>query len=178
MKSVCFEKCKHFIKNIEFCSLMNESKKGWKVRYCANFKRIRRVIDHNSMPALHKDLWKLCSEYNRRKFADKNGYVFCVCCGRPYHWKEIQAGHFISKGESKYLMYLNMNINPQCGICNYKSGSSASYRVWMIGKYGESAVVEMEGKAKYPAGFTREGLQLRIEEYKVKLKELDEKGVI
>lgn len=170
MKSICFRKCRHFVKAIEFCSFLNESKKGCKVRYCQNFKRIYKKRDPNSLTQLHKKCWKLCSEYNRRKFADKNGYVYCVCCGKPYYWKEIQAGHFIAKGESEYLRYYDMNINPQCGICNYTSGSSSRYREWMIKQYGEKAVKDMEAKRSYPAGYTAAGLQVRIFEYEEKLK--------
>ena len=42
----------------------------------------------------------------------------------------------------------------------------------MIDRHGEGVVEILESTRNYPAGFTRDGLRLKIQEYKKKLSEL------
>ena len=121
---------------------------------------------------LHKDLWKVFSEYIRLSEADINGHCRCISCGVIRFWKRIDAGHFISRGH-KYLLYDERNVHPQCGGCNsFKQGNYADYRKAMILKYGEAVVNELEERKNWPANFTKEGLVLRIKEYREKVKVL------
>jgi hypothetical protein len=66
-----------------------------------------------------------------------------------------------------------MNVHAQCKGCNaFKQGNAVGYRKFLISKYGEQAVRDMEAQRKFPAGFTRDGLLLKIEEYNARLKEM------
>jgi len=101
------------------------------------------------MPS-HKTVWTKCSEYNRRKLADDNGYVACVCCGKVKHWKEMDAGHFIPKKKGKAVYFLPENIFPQCTGCNrpYSSAQAEkvkiAYTLWMVKTYGTEAVERLQ----------------------------------
>jgi hypothetical protein len=66
-----------------------------------------------------------------------------------------------------------MNVNAQCKQCNaFRQGNAVGYREGLAWKYGEKAIKALEDRHKFPAGFTRDGLILKIEEYKKKLKAL------
>ncbi len=129
-----------------------------------------------TLKQLHVILWRIFSEYSRRKFADANGYIACCSCGKIYHWKNLDCGHYISRTHL-YTRYMDINNHAQCKGCNaFKQGNPIGYRKFLCGQYGEGTVKAMEGSRNFPAGFTREGLWLKIDEYKNKLKELG-KGV-
>ena len=126
---------------------------------------------------LHKAFWKIFSEYSRRKFTDRNGYVACCSCGTIHHWRNLDCGHYINRTHL-YTRYLDMNNNPQCKNCNaFKQGNAVGYREFLVNKYGEKAIRTMEDRRKFPASFTREGLQLKIDEYKKKLENLEKRKV-
>jgi len=133
----------------------------------------KKVASPKGIDYWHKRLWKKFSEYIRRRDADKNGYCICISCGRMSHWKNMDAGHFIGKGSSLFLKYDIRNVNSQCGMCNLNEGDYAGYREGMIRKYGLAVVEELEATRKYPAGFTTEGLKLRLKEYTEKVKAMN-----
>ena len=57
------------------------------------------------------------SRYIRLKNADKTGYCTCVTCNREYHYKNIQAGHFMSR-KNYSTRWDERNVYPQCYGCN------------------------------------------------------------
>ena len=57
------------------------------------------------------------SRYIRLKNADKTGYCTCVTCNRDYHYKNIQAGHFMSR-KNYSTRWDERNVYPQCYGCN------------------------------------------------------------
>lgn len=134
-------------------------------------------MQKNSKPKtarkLHKELWRLVSEYIRRKDADDNGYVACCTCGRMVHWRtQANAGHYIDRTH-KAVLYDEMNIAPQCRLCNkFRQGKAVDFREYLVKKYGEKAIRDLEQRRNFPAGYTQEGLALKITEYKRKLAEL------
>lgn len=70
-----------------------------------------------SLKTLTKKLDRLVSQYIRRKYADKNGYVRCYTCGKPLQIKEAHCGHFISRRHLA-TRWLEDNLRPQCPLCN------------------------------------------------------------
>ena len=88
----------------------------------------------------------------RLRAADDSGYCRCVSCGKSFHWKDGDGGHFIPKGHSSYWALRIENVNPQCKKCNgfdMKYGTAAQqYTKWMIDKYGREWVDMMEEKKK------------------------------
>jgi hypothetical protein len=90
----------------------------------------------------------------RLQTADDNGYAQCVSCRESFHYKEMDGGHFIPKGNSSYWALEMININPQCKGCNsfgMKHGTAAAeYTLWMEEKHGEGFVRSMIEKKKNP----------------------------
>jgi len=84
---------------------------------------------------------------SRLKSADDNGYCTCVSCGKRFHWKDGDGGHFIPKGHSSYWALKEVNVNPQCKGCNgfgMRYGVAAyQYQRWMIAKHGQEVVDSM-----------------------------------
>ena len=80
--------------------------------------------------------------------ADDNGWVKCVSCGFYSNWKDIDGGHYIPKGHSKYWALRIENVHPPCKGCNgfgMKYGTAANEDTkWMIDYYSRDFVDLME----------------------------------
>jgi len=70
-----------------------------------------------SLKSKKAKLWKLVSEYVRRKGSDGNGYNRCFTCGEVDHWKNLDAGHAIP-GRKNYVLFNLQLLRPQCKRCN------------------------------------------------------------
>lgn len=76
------------------------------------------------------------SKYIRLSNADENGYVSCVSCRVTKHWKEMQAGHYISRSHYS-TRWDTGNIFPQCVGCNiFKNGNYPEYAQYLDDKFG------------------------------------------
>ena len=82
----------------------------------------------------------------RIKAADSNGYAQCWSCGCTKHWKELQGGHFLPRGNSTTKL-MEENVHPQCMGCNafgMKYGDAEKqYTLRMIDHYGRDFVDEL-----------------------------------
>ncbi len=133
-------------------------------------KKIAREKKAVSITVLKSKLWKIISEYIRRKDADNEGNVSCVTCWMRKHWKEMQAGHFVPSWSSSYLRYVEDNIHPQCYHCNINLGSNPiEYRIYMVNRYGEKFVEQMIACRNEPTSLKSYDLQVKIEEWIDKL---------
>ena len=89
--------------------------------------------------------WRFCSQFIRQKAADAGGYVRCVTCGDSHHWKDMDAGHFVSKARGSSIYFVEENIHPQCQRCNrFLEGNKHLYTLFMIDTYGREKVEELE----------------------------------
>lgn len=121
---------------------------------------------------LKKVLWKIFSEYIRRRDANLDGYCECVTCDAVKPWKEMQAGHFIS-GRRNSIIYEESNVHAQCFRCNiFGHGEQLKYRDHIVEKYGEAEVVRLRSLNEKSVKFTIQDYERMIEEFKTKLKEL------
>ena len=121
---------------------------------------------------LKNKLWKIVSEYIRRRDADENGYVDCCTCGKTYHWTKIQAGHFIAAAQGNATRWDERNIHSQCMRCNLNlGGNGAEYYPFMVNKYGEDFVNELRSRPMVKLSDS-DYLKL-IEEYSEKLARLN-----
>jgi hypothetical protein len=89
---------------------------------------------------LKKKLWKLVSEYIRKR--DKN---ICFTCGRYADGSGFHAGHYIPSSIcGSFLRYNEKNINGQCFRCNiHLGGYGARYHQRMVQVYGQETVDEL-----------------------------------
>lgn len=124
-------------------------------------------------PNLKNKLWKLFSEYIRRRNADENGMAPCVTCGVVKHWKELQSGHYVSKSKGLAVYFDPRNNNPQCVSCNvFRDGNLDQYALYMIKKYGEGILKELDDLRRTTIKISKAEYLDLISEYEMKLKEM------
>ena len=70
-----------------------------------------------SISKLKKELDKWFSLYIRLRDADENGVVICFTSGRAYPYKNIHAGHFMSR-RCLSTRWCEINVQPQSAADN------------------------------------------------------------
>ncbi len=122
---------------------------------------------------LKKKLDKIFSIYIRRRKADHLGFVECYTCGAEKHWKEQQAGHFMSRA-SHSTRWDEINVQVQCVSCNmFKQGNQWKFGQYLDEREGKGTAEELSIKSKQIVKFNRLDYESMIEEYGSKVKELD-----
>ena len=108
--------------------------------------------------AITKEKKRLLRETDRSHWLKKAQIVFnawirerdkglpCISCGTT---KTIQwdAGHYMPAGANAALRFDENNVNKQCCYCNdgsKLSGNLIKYRIGLVKKIGEDAVVSLE----------------------------------
>ena len=116
-----------------------------------------------------KRLWKVFSEYTRRR--DKG---HCFTCNTVKEWKQMDAGHFIPKGQSPPPLYFSeKNVHCQCTACNrYKHGNLHEYARRLVFIYGADILDELNGLKQKKVKWNNWTYQVKIDEYKKKIEEL------
>lgn len=116
---------------------------------------------------LIKKLDTIFSEYIRRRYA-KNEISTCVTCGKKDHWKNLQAGHFMSRKHYS-TRWDEDNVEVQCMACNvFRYGEQ-----FLFSKYlGQEKSDELLAKSRESKKFADYELQEMIDLYKKKLSEL------
>ncbi len=90
-----------------------------------------------SRKTIVKKLDTIFSKYVRLKDADLKGNCICITCDRSYYWKEIQAGHFISRKHYS-TRWDERNVKPQCYSCNVmRYGEQYKYSKYLGTKLSE-----------------------------------------
>lgn len=110
---------------------------------------------------------KVFSEYIRRRYT-KNGIAECVTCGKKDHWKNLQAGHFMSR-KHYATRWDEENVEVQCMACNvYRYGEQ-----YLFAKHlGQEKADELLAKSRTMVKLKDWELEEMIEIYKKKLLEL------
>ena len=116
---------------------------------------------------LKKQLDKYFSQYVRLSNADKYGMCTCFTCGVSKHWKEIQAGHFMSRRHTATRWHLD-NVKPQCVKCNMFS-QGEQYKFGQ--NLGTKVANQMQKLSNTTAKLTYNEIVWYIEYYKEKVKE-------
>lgn len=112
------------------------------------------------------------SKFIRLRDADEDGVIRCISCGKPVHWKQADAGHFI-KRQHKATRFNEKNVNAQCKECNWlKQGNDLHYAKGLEEKYGEGIVEELEILGKCTHHLGKFELKCIAEHYKEKFNEL------
>lgn len=101
----------------------------------------------------------------------------CICCGKPMEPDKpggaVDAGHYMSRGNSPELRFDEVNTNAQRKNCNRPGGTTrGSFRAWMIERWGLAEVERLEGPN--PARkWTADDLRAIRDEYRAKLKAIE-----
>lgn len=115
-----------------------------------------------------KKLDTVFSEYIRKKYADKLGYVKCYTCNKKAYWKGegIQNGHFISRA-SRALRWSEDNCRPQCYQCNcMRYGQNYLFAMNLNKEYGYDKAAELLQQSREIVKHTDLELLEKIEYYK------------
>ena len=122
-----------------------------------------------SRKTIVNNLDKVFSEYIRRRYT-KNNIAVCVTCGKKDHWKNLQAGHFMSR-KHYATRWDEENVEVQCMACNvYRYGEQ-----YLFAKHlGQEKADELLAKSRTMVKLKDWELQDMIEIYKKKLLELEQ----
>ena len=117
---------------------------------------------------LVKKLDTVFSQWVRLSNADNNKNCICVTCNKVFFWKEIQAGHFMSRKHYS-IRWSEDNVKPQCVGCNvFKYGEQYKFSLFL----GKDAADVLYLKSKEIVKFTNYELEDKINDYSLRLKKL------
>jgi hypothetical protein len=133
-----------------------------------------------TLRALIDDVAKLLQKHVRLKAAvaaDKNGFIECVSCGKWYHWKDMQGGHWIERGKQATKI-MEENIHPQCAGCNqygmrHRTHVREGYSKYMRNMYGDDFCDEMLTNSRKPKKYLRADLEDMVKDLRNKNKEFE-----
>ncbi len=121
-----------------------------------------------------KKLDTVFSEYIRRKYADRQGYVKCYTCDKKAYWKGegIQNGHFISRA-SRALRWSEDNCRPQCYQCNcMRYGQNYLFAMNLNKEFGYDKAAELLQQSRQIVKHTDAELLEKIEYFKDQIDKL------
>lgn len=114
---------------------------------------------------LKKKLWKLFSEYIRKR----DGYK-CITCGKQLDKNTSHAGHFVPKSRGLAIYFDERNVNCQCVSCNlFRHGNLVPYAVYLEKKYCHGIIQELEALSRTVKKISSQEYLDLIETYKNKL---------
>ena len=117
---------------------------------------------------LVKKLDTVFSQWIRLSNADNNKNCICITCNKTFFWKEIQAGHFMSRKHYS-IRWSEDNVKPQCVGCNvFKYGEQYKFSLFL----GKDAAEVLYLKSKEIVKFTNYELEDKINDYSLRLKKL------
>ena len=117
---------------------------------------------------LVKKLDTVFSQWVRLSNADNNKNCICITCNKVFFWKEIQAGHFLSRKHYS-IRWSEDNVKPQCVGCNvFKYGEQYKFSLFL----GKDAAEVLYLKSKEIVKFTNYELEDKINDYSLRLKKL------
>lgn len=127
---------------------------------------------------VHK-LDDLFSEYIRLRNADEKGNVRCITCGDQYHWRDVQCGHYVKRGNASTRYHLK-NCGEQCGTCNCANdGMEEAHKEYIDRTYGEGTADMLERLGREELHLSEHDLQGMADELKKEIKAVRiEKGMI
>ena len=136
----------------------------------------KTALKKKTLTKVKGDLWKLFSIYIRMRDGLKTTgtihFGLCITCGKRYHFKLLQAGHFIPGRHSSNL-FSERGVHAQRYNCNVNlRGNTLEYRRKVIELYGEGADLELEEEARQIRKFVVPELEEMIIDYKEKIEEL------
>lgn len=129
--------------------------------------------------SLINDIDIVFSNYIRLKFADEKGIVTCFVCDKPFFWKHIECGHYISRG-NKETRFMEENGYPQCKWCNNLHNENKQPFKEAIEKYrpGTTDFLEELSMNRAVYKFEHDQLGQLLIQYREKLKFVQSKLLI
>jgi hypothetical protein len=121
---------------------------------------------------LKKELDKWFSLYIRLKDCNEYGMVQCYTSGRVYHYKQIHAGHFISRRHLS-TRWLEQNVKPQSAADNlFGQGEQYKFGLHLDSEYGLGTAEELQIISKQPFKMMPHEYKEKISYYKLIVEKL------
>jgi hypothetical protein len=121
---------------------------------------------------LKKELDKWFSLYIRLKYCNEYGMVQCYTSGRVYHYKQIHAGHFISRRHLS-TRWLEQNVKPQSAADNlFGQGEQYKFGLHLDSEYGLGTAEELQIISKQPFKMMPHEYKEKISYYKLIVEKL------
>lgn len=142
--------------------------------------KTKSKVKKNDRQKLIAKLDSIFSEFIRLRDCDNNGLCKCITCGTYKHWRECDAGHFVTR-ENMGTRWEEENVNAQCPHCNrFKSGKQFEHGLAIDKKFkkpGTAALMVAKGNAV--CNWEDFEIETMYKYYKNAVRELkDEKGMI
>ncbi len=139
--------------------------------------KIKVKVKKPTLSKLKKQAWVLFSQYIRMRDCLKTtgcaSFGLCITCGKRYHIKLLQAGHFIS-GRHNANLFSEKGTHAQCYNCNINlRGNTLEYRRKIIEMYGEGTDVELENESRQTKKYSVPDMAELIEYLKEQLRKLE-----
>ena len=126
-----------------------------------------------SISKLKKELDKWFSLFIRLRNATSEGLVQCITSGRTYHYKNIHAGHFISRRHLA-TRWCELNVSPQSAADNlFGQGEQYKFGLALDNKYGEGTAEELQYKSRQTIKMSRIDYEEKISYYKELVEKID-----
>ena len=127
---------------------------------------------------LKKELDKWFSLYIRLRDATDEGLVQCFTSNRVYHYKNIHAGHFMSR-KRLATRWCESNVQPQSAADNlFGQGEQFKFGLNLDAKYGDGKAEELQIKSRQTLKMTRVDYEDKITYYKGLVEKLKkDKGI-
>lgn len=88
------------------------------------------------------DKWH--SEWIRLRDAGPDGYLQCITCPRRIHWRDADAGHFLTRAKEA-TRYHEHNSSGQCKGCNrFQGGKFYEHEQAIERKFGPGTVAHLK----------------------------------
>lgn len=102
-----------------------------------------------------------------------SSWGLCITCGKRYHIKLLQAGHFLPGRHNSNLFY-ERGTHAQCYNCNINlKGNTIEYMKALIVLYGDNIVDELVENDKKLLKFTIPDLEEMWKDYIQRTKDLE-----
>ena len=119
---------------------------------------------------------KIFSRYIRLRDCNGTHHGPCITCGKIVHWKDADAGHFITRGRLA-TRFDPRNVNLQCKYCNGPmSGQQYQHGLAINRKFGEGVADELGRLANQSIKISRGEYRDLIQDYNERVKELSRQG--
>ncbi|KKN74982.1 hypothetical protein LCGC14_0384840 [marine sediment metagenome] len=111
-----------------------------------------------TLAKVRKEVWAVFSRYIRLRDCLRTtgctSWGLCITCEKRYHFKLLQAGHFIP-GRHNANLFSEKGAHAQCYNCNINlRGNTLEYRRKIIEMYGEYMDEALEEQAREIKKFT------------------------
>lgn len=120
--------------------------------------------------------WQIFSIWVRLRDCEQyqKGGMFAPCCtcGKLTHFKNLQAGHFLS-GRGNAILFDEDCVHAQCQQCNiFKHGNSDNYWPYMVKNYGWDKTYALWHKKQQTRDYSISDLEDIIIKYQEKIEKL------